>query len=91
MKEGAGEEKCDVISTRLGGRTIAGHSGRVSTMGKPRGDELRHRTAISWSSILRVSTAIARAEMIFPGGASWPDAGHPVNKRTLRQEVNRWG
>jgi hypothetical protein len=53
-----------------GGRTSPGHSERVSTMGKPTGDDLRHRTATFWFSILRVSTAIARARMTFPGAAS---------------------
>jgi hypothetical protein len=54
----------------MGGRTIPGHSERASAMEKPTGDDLRHQTAIFWSSILRVSTAIARAEMTFPDAAS---------------------
>ena len=65
-----GEEKYDVILTTSVSRTIPGHSERVSAMEKPTGDDLRHQTAIFWFSILRVSTAIARAKMTFPDAAS---------------------
>ena len=58
------------LRTARGGRTIPGHSERASTMEKPTGDELRHRTAIFWLSILRVSRAIARAKTTFPDAAS---------------------
>ena len=64
------DRKYDVIFMTLGGRTILGHSGKASTMGKPTGDDLRHRIAIFWFSILRVSTAIARTKMTFPDAAS---------------------
>ena len=78
------------LRTARGGRTTPGHSERASATEKPTGDELRHRTAIFWFSIPRVSTAIARARTTFPDAASSPNAGHPVNKKTLCQEVNRW-
>ena len=58
------------LRTARGGRTIPGHSERASAMEKPTGDGLRHQTAIFWFSILRVSTAIARAKTTFPDVAS---------------------
>jgi hypothetical protein len=84
------DRKYDVIFMTLGGRTILGHSGKASTMGKPTGDDLRYRTAIFGFSILEESMAVARAKMTFPDGASWPNAGHPVNKKPLCRKVNRW-
>ena len=65
-----GEEECYVILTTPVGRTSHGHSERASAMEKPTGDGLRHRTATFWFSILRVSTAIARAKTTFPDAAS---------------------
>ena len=74
----------------LDGRTILWRFEKVSTREKPTEDNLQHGTSIFRISILRVSTATARVKRIFPDGASWLNAVHPVSKRPLCQKANRW-